>query len=236
VSASDSLARLKTDTLGDQVHAALRNAVLEGRLGAGERVTERDLAARLDVSPTPVREALRQLVQEHVFERTGPRSLRVAEYESTTLAEIAEMEALLCGLAVRFASRKATVALVEELSSLLDQTDRLAGEIRQRPSQAAKAVKTAFVLLREFHHRIEDAADNPILAGLLKQSRAFTSEERFGLTMQNWGRAAPVIQERYLQHRELLKAVASGDEVGAERLATAHHLASLRGLARLASE
>ena len=57
MSASDSLARLKTDTLGDQVHTALRNAVLEGRLRAGERVTERDLAKRLDVSPTPVRES-----------------------------------------------------------------------------------------------------------------------------------------------------------------------------------
>ena len=93
MSASDSLARLKTDTLGDQVHTALRNAVLEGRLRAGERVTERDLAKRLDVSPTPVREALRQLVHERVFERTGPRSVRVAEHGSTTLAEVAELEA-----------------------------------------------------------------------------------------------------------------------------------------------
>src|ERR1700687_3134221 len=207
----DSLADLQTDTLGDQVHTALRNAVLEGRLRAGERVTERDLAARLDVSPTPVREALRQLVHERVFERTGPRSLRVAEYGSTTLAEIAETEAYLCGLAVRFASRKATAGLVEELSSLLDRTDRLVEEIRQTRSLVAKTVKTAFELLREFHHRIEDAADNAILAGLLQQSRAFTGEERFGLTMQNWRRLAPMIEKSYLEHRQLLAAVEAGD-------------------------
>src|SRR5258708_29740571 len=103
---SDSLARLNTDTLGDQVHAALRRAVPGGRLRPGERVTERDLATRLDVSPIPVREALRQLVHERIFEWAGPRSLRVAEYELTTLAEIAEVEAYLCGLAVRFATRK----------------------------------------------------------------------------------------------------------------------------------
>src|SRR5258708_40034706 len=96
---SDSLARLNTDTLGDQVHAALRNAVLEGKLRPGEKVTERDLAARLHVSPTPVREALRQLVHERIFEWAGPRSLRVALYESVTLGEGAGVEAHLCGLA-----------------------------------------------------------------------------------------------------------------------------------------
>ena len=47
----------------------------------------------MDVSPTPVREALRQLVHERVFERTAPRSVRVAEHGSTTLAEVAELEA-----------------------------------------------------------------------------------------------------------------------------------------------
>jgi DNA-binding GntR family transcriptional regulator len=236
MSASVSLGRLQTETLGDQVHTALRNAVLEGRLRAGERVTERDLAARLDVSPTPVREALRQLVHEGVFERTGPRSVRVAEYGTTTLGEVAEVEAHLCGLAVKFASRKASAWLIEELASLLDQTDRLAEEIRKRPARAAKAVMSAFLLLREFHHRVEDAADNPILEGLLKQSRAFTGEERFGLTMQNWRRMAPMIEKTYLEHRQLLEAVAAGDEERAARLATAHHLASLRELTRLASE
>jgi DNA-binding GntR family transcriptional regulator len=228
MSASHSLARLQTDTLGDQVHTALRNAVLESRLRAGERVTERELAARLDVSPTPVREALRQLVHEGIFERTGPRSVRVAAHGQTTLAEVAELEASLCGLAVRFASRKATPALIAELSGLLDRTDRLAEEIRH--SRSARAVKTAFELLRQFHHRLEDSADNVILAGLLKQSHAFTDEERFRLTMRNWQIAAPVIEQQYLQHRELLNAVASGDEDGAETLAVAHHLAALKVL------
>jgi len=173
-------------------------------------------------------------VHEGIFERTGPRSVRVAAHGQTTLAEVAELEASLCGLAVRFASRKAIPALIAELSALLDRTDRLAEEIRQ--SRSAKPVKAAFELLRAFHHRLENAADNVILAGLLNQSRAFTGEERFGLTMQHWRRMAPMIEKTYLEHRQLLEAVAAADEERAAQLATAHHLASLRELTRLVSE
>ncbi|MGY4921882.1 GntR family transcriptional regulator [Streptomyces sp. 900105755] len=42
-------------------HRKLRDAIHDGVLRPGEKITERDLAARLGVSPTPVREALRQL-------------------------------------------------------------------------------------------------------------------------------------------------------------------------------
>lgn len=70
----DTLGPMETTSLADQAYRRLRDAIRGGTLRPGEKITERDLAARLGVSPTPIREALRQLVHEKVVERVGPRS------------------------------------------------------------------------------------------------------------------------------------------------------------------
>src|ERR1700716_1446204 len=57
--------------LGDQAYTAIREAITAGRLVPGTKVTERDLAKQLGVSPTPVREALRRLEQEQLVIRSG---------------------------------------------------------------------------------------------------------------------------------------------------------------------
>ena len=56
-------------TLGDQAYQAIRAAITSGDLAAGERTTERALARRLGVSPTPVREALQRLEHERLISR-----------------------------------------------------------------------------------------------------------------------------------------------------------------------
>ncbi|MCZ1003442.1 GntR family transcriptional regulator [Streptomyces mirabilis] len=58
----DTLGPMETTSLADQAYRRLRDAIRGGALRPGEKITERDLAARLGVSPTPIREALRQLV------------------------------------------------------------------------------------------------------------------------------------------------------------------------------
>ena len=116
-------------SLADQVYARLRAAVQDGSLRRGQKITERDLAARLEVSPTPVREALRQLIHERVVERTGLRSLRIADYGAEAVREVAEMEARLCGLAARFAARKRSDALLAELARDLDEADGLVATV-----------------------------------------------------------------------------------------------------------
>src|SRR5258708_12772549 len=65
----------RVDSLAERAYRALREQIATGGLAAGERVTERGLALRLGVSPTPVREALRRLEQERLIERAGPRHL-----------------------------------------------------------------------------------------------------------------------------------------------------------------
>jgi DNA-binding FadR family transcriptional regulator len=60
------------------------------------------------MSPTPVREALRRLEQDRLVQRTGPRSLRVAELEQRTIRELSLIEARLRALAARLAAEHAS--------------------------------------------------------------------------------------------------------------------------------
>jgi DNA-binding GntR family transcriptional regulator len=94
--ASDLPPLLRADSLAEQAYRAIREGIATGLFSAGERVTERGLATRLNVSATPVREALRRLEQEGLIERVSARHLRVVDHSSSTLREL-----LLAGAALR---------------------------------------------------------------------------------------------------------------------------------------
>ncbi|HEY0452673.1 GntR family transcriptional regulator [Actinophytocola sp.] len=224
----DSLAPVSSSTLADQVYARLRAAVQDGSLRRGEKITERGLAARLQVSPTPVREALRQLIHERVVERAGTRALRIADYDAATMDEIAETEARLAGLAARFAARKRTDVLVAELTADLAETDPLVARLER--GEGTDDLAEVLAILRRFHRRIEDAARNPVMDALLAQSRVFSDEERYTRTLDRIHAAPDKFAERYRQHRELLGLLAAGDEDEAESLAVRHRLTALRHL------
>jgi DNA-binding GntR family transcriptional regulator len=225
---------VSSESLSDQVYARLRAAVQDGSLRRGEKITERDLAARLKVSPTPVREALRQLIHERVVERVGSRSLRIADYGAEAVREAAEMEARLCGLAARFAARKRSADLLADLGRDLAETDDLIAALQESREQGGEDDRLARILLvlRRFHGRIEAAAGNPVMEALLAQSRVFSDQERYLRTAERLTDAAPAFLARYRQHRDLLDAISAGEEDRAEAVAVRHHLAALNHLSQ----
>ncbi|MCQ8193188.1 GntR family transcriptional regulator [Streptomyces rugosispiralis] len=230
---ADALGPMETTSLADQAYRQLRVAIRDGVLRPGEKITERDLAARLGVSPTPVREALRQLVHEKVVERVGPRALRIADHSSAARSEIVEAEVRLSALMARLAARNATAEQLTDLVSLLARTDQMVADIEktaaERGVEADMADRLAAVFreLRLFHRRIEACVGNPVLEGLLSQARAFSEEERLDLTIRLAPERAEAFRARYREHRELLDALLERDEDRAEELAVRHHRAAL---------
>ncbi|MEV6299916.1 GntR family transcriptional regulator [Actinoplanes sp. NPDC051861] len=122
------LVRLHRPTLGDDVYETLRSAVLEHILAPGDRVNIDALARELDVSPTPVREALARLESEGLL-RKRPRAgytvsplLTVAEFN-----DMFDMRLLLECTAARWAAERATDtqcdSLVEEAARTVDSGD-----------------------------------------------------------------------------------------------------------------
>ncbi|MFC9842763.1 GntR family transcriptional regulator [Streptomyces sp. NPDC060223] len=230
---SNALGPMETTSLADQAYQRLRDAVREGTLRPGEKITERDLAARLGVSPTPVREALRQLVHEKVVERAGPRALRVADHSASARSEVVEAEVRLSALMARLAARNATDAQLAELTELLDRADHLVAETEQALAEQGEGAQVTdrltgvFRLLRQFHHQVEASAGNTVLEGLLHQARAFSDEERLDLTFKLAPERAESFRRRYREHRGLLDALLDRDEDRAEQLAMHHHREAL---------
>src|SRR5258708_32426474 len=108
--ASDLPALLRAESLAEQAYQAIREGIATGLFQAGERVTERGLATRLNVSATPVREALRRLEQEGLIDRVSARPLRVVDHSSGTLRELLLARSALRGVEARCATHKITHA------------------------------------------------------------------------------------------------------------------------------
>lgn len=198
----------RIQSLADQAYQSIREGIATGLFEAGERVTERGLAARLDVSPTPVREALRRLEQDGLVERVSPRELRVVEHSSETLRELLMTGAVLRALEARFATGKVTDAALDRMEAIVDSIsadhDRLnADELRR--------------MAREFDMEIEKAAANPTLRGVI-QSLSIVGQERVTRAVQSIREHADLGQRRLQAHRDILAALRSRDPEAVERV------------------
>ena len=85
---------------GEETYAAIRRSILEGALRPGERIVEQQLAEMLNVSRTPVREALLKLERENLVARIG-RGMAVRRYSSDEVRDIYNLRAHLESFAAR---------------------------------------------------------------------------------------------------------------------------------------
>jgi DNA-binding GntR family transcriptional regulator len=219
------LPHLSSATLGDQAYAAMREAIVAGTLSRGEKVTERGLAESLNISPTPVREALRRLEQDGLVERTGPRSVRIAEFGEDQLREVALIEDSLRALAARLAAEKASHAQVAQMREALDLAQGLCDQVVTNGhdvSADSETVGEILAALRQFHAVVDEASGNATLIHMLKMVDAFDSDERRRSVVAELKIDPGTVQERYQEHREIFDAIAGREPEEAERLMRAH--------------
>lgn len=105
--------------LRDVVFNTLRQAILKGELEPGERLMEIQLADRLGVSRTPIREAIRKLELEGLVIMVPRKGAEVAKITEKDLNDVLEVRCALEELAVELACKKITKAQVEKLESTL---------------------------------------------------------------------------------------------------------------------
>jgi DNA-binding GntR family transcriptional regulator len=217
--ALESLATLSTDTLADRSYRSIRAAITTGELRPGQKVTERGLAERLDVSPTPVREAIRRLEQDGLLERTGPRTVKVSDIGDTALQDLAEVEVALRGMVARFAARHATAEQLDALDAILDEADDLLILVKQRHSEGADVSRNLGRLLdtmQRFNDAVDACAGNPVLIRLLDQTRVFSRPESRARRLERVYQDPEFGLDRYAHHRALVRALRAGDPTAAE--------------------
>ncbi|QFG27089.1 GntR family transcriptional regulator [Actinomadura sp. WMMB 499] len=209
------------ETRADLAYRALREEIGAGTLRPGQKVTERGLAERLEVSPTPVREALRRLEQDGLIERTGPRTVVVAHIADRAIDDLAEVEIGLRGLVARFAARHATPEQLDGLDAILDAADDLLIVIATRHrggEDVGRHVAALLDRMQEFNDAVNACAANPVLVRLLEQSQVFSRPERRALRLEKIAADERFGLDRYSSHRALVRALRDGDSATAERL------------------
>ncbi len=148
--------------LRDVVFHTLREAILRGDLKPGERLMELQLAEKLGVSRTPIREAIRMLEQEGLAVTMPRRGAEVARMTLKDMEDVLEIREALDELAVRIACARITDEQLKKLSEVKKQfeSSTQTGDVKQ--------IAEADV---SFHDVIYEATGNPKLVTLLNNLR-----------------------------------------------------------------
>ena len=202
--------------LVDEVVDVIRDRIYDGVYAPGAPLRQEQLAAELDVSRTPLREALRMLEREGLVKVAPGRGLRVVDADLPALLDAYEAREMIDGLAARLLARRADAGVVARLAAVVDEQ-----EAALEPWQPA-AYTAANV---EFHRLVVESCGNDHVVSQLPLVR-MTSQIFTPLKLLDLQRA----REAVAQHRAIAEAIACGDEVAAEERARAHIRATIAGL------
>ncbi len=200
----------------------LREMILRGELAPGERVREADLAARLGLSRTPVRQALPALALEGLLVRSGSRGFSVRAFSPEESLEALHLRAALEGLAARALAEKGmSEQLRDGLRQCLDEGDRIFekrsladsdGEIRYAEMNA------------RFHSLILEGAQMPLLANLAGRCNVvpFTDPLAIAFATQSRDVMYDLLTYAHRQHHAIVAAIEARQGDRAEYLFREH--------------
>jgi len=121
ISSEQSLQNYPSKT--EKVYDLLLESIIKRRLSLGQRLVERDLAEKLGVSKTPIREALNRLKKEGLVEGAPYRGFFVAQISPKDMEEIYKLREVLEGLAARDASEKINKGQTRQLNSIVQSLE-----------------------------------------------------------------------------------------------------------------
>lgn len=205
-----------TQRITDSVFTGLREAVLDGRIAPGSKLSVPALAQQLNVSRSPVREAVARLIADGLAVESPRRGAVVATITLTDLAELYEVRGSLEGVVARLAVERTGPALADDLETVLAE-HRTA--LDREDAAAIERCDAAF------HKLLRQASRHAYAIRLLDQIQ---SQVRLAMrtTMATAG------PERALaDHRAITTAIRLGDAELAERRAR-HHIDRLRDALR----
>jgi DNA-binding GntR family transcriptional regulator len=201
----------RTVTSTERALAALRELILHGQFAAGARLGEVELAERLGVSRTPVREALTRLAAEGLVELVPNRGARVASW---SVAELEGVFDLRSALEPRLTGRAVPRARPEDVAVLDDLAAAMLAVGLPGPDQDLDALVP---LNRRFHDRLVAIADQPALAA------ALAGAIHAPIQLRNFHAYDEASLRRSLAHHvEIVAAIRAGDPTWARAVMTAH--------------
>jgi DNA-binding GntR family transcriptional regulator len=191
----------------------LRALILTGEYGPDERLIEEQLAERLGVSRTPVRQALTMLEAEGLVEITPNRGATVCSFSIEDVWDIYDLRAVLEGHAARRAAGRIERRELERLRELAREMEGLPGQFDDHEEE----IRALVALNQEFHGTIVEASGNRRLERLINR----TVEIPLMFKAFYWY----TLHERTISnhyHRQILEALENGDADRAEIIMREH--------------
>ncbi len=190
-------------TLAERAFGTLHEAIVTGVLAPGERLPIEELAEVLDMSPMPIREALRQLDSAGLVENIPHRGARVTELSLDDLREVYEARLALEGLAIRHAAERFSE---EDAARARERLEAHVKTYQDEDQRALRSTHTAF------HFALYNAARSRWMIRLIKPLWESGDRYRFALLPLRLN-----LERRRLEHERILEACAAHDVEAAAR-------------------
>lgn len=200
---------------GSLAYSELRQMILSGALAPGSRISQYELAENMQMSITPLREAIRRLSSEGLITMDTHRDSKVADMSAAEARELLEVRLSLEPSATELAAYRRTdadIAIIRSAAEKLLPVTRVWGE-------------DAIIAHRDFHRAVYTASHNATLIKLLDDLWDKSDRyRRIGLELPSGDEPRTIDLN---QHHQILELVTAGDGPGAAELARTHIANSL---------
>ncbi|QEH68648.1 GntR family transcriptional regulator [Cellulosilyticum sp. ST5] len=195
-------------SLREKVFKSIRESILEGKYKPGDALREATIAKELNVSRTPVREAIRQLELEGLVQSIPNKETVVTGVSQEDVQDIFMIRSRLEGMAAKLAAERITPEELEKLKEVLELTEFY-------------VTKKDLVHIGELDHRFHDmiykATKSKILKQMLSDFHTYVQKTRME-SLATPGRATCLLKE----HTAIFKAIQNQDGEKAEELTNKH--------------
>lgn len=191
-----------------QVYELLRSAIISLKLQPGETISEKDLCSQLDISRTPLREAILQLANQKLI---------IIRPNASTVVSPIKLKDVLEGQLVRETLEMRSVKLAARFFDDRHADAFNTSLLRQRSASQRKATDEFYALDEDFHKIICECSGYPNLWRLLNGAKGQLDRvRRWAFPVQNH------FDEVIAEHEKIANAIMSNDEATAEHLMLAH--------------
>jgi DNA-binding GntR family transcriptional regulator len=193
----DLIAQPNSQNLHEGTFQKLRSLLVEGVIAPGSKLNERELAESLNVSRTPIREAIKRLAADGLVELIANRGAIAVQLSHADVVHTFDVIAQLEGYSGELAAKNISAATLSELEAL---------QYEMMASYARRDLSNYYKLNLKIHHLINQAANNPVLTQLFSQANARIEALRFR-SNQNGVKWEKAVEE----HQEMIDALKTHD-------------------------
>ena len=203
-------------TLVEQAYDVILGAICDGTLKPGERLTQDDVATRLNVSRQPITNALMMLKAQGFVRETGRRGLAVAPVDANLFEAIYQFRSAVDPLAVRLAVPRLTKASIAQGRALIARGLDVAAR------DDGKALIEADM---NFHSFIYELSENPLIVETMR-----LNWQHLRRAMGEVLRVPEISQRVWREHAAIMDAMVAGDADSAARLMQDHVVTAHRNV------